>query len=102
MDEDESIYDFNIRLRDNNNNSFSMREKMSEEKLVRKILRSLLRKFHIKVEAIEEAQYLRTLKVDELIGSLKTFEVFINGRSEKKTKCIVFVSNTEEDIDQGG
>lgn len=55
MDEDESISDFNIRFRNIVNNSFSLVEKMSEEKLVRKILKFLPKKFDIKVAAIEEA-----------------------------------------------
>jgi hypothetical protein len=54
--EDKSISDFNIRLRDTANTSFTLGEKMSEEKLVRKILRSLPKKFDMKVTTIEEAQ----------------------------------------------
>lgn len=74
MDEDESISGLNFRLRDIANNSFSSGKKISEEKLDRKFLRSLPKKFDMKVTTIEEAQNLSTLKVDELIGSLKTFE----------------------------
>lgn len=81
MDEDEYASDFNIILRDIANNSFSLGEKMSEEKLVRNILKYLPKKFEMKVTSIEEAQDLSTLKVDELMGSLQTFEVSINGRS---------------------
>jgi hypothetical protein len=56
MYEDKSIFDFNIGLRDITNTSFTLGEKMSEEKLVRKILRSQPKKFDIKVTSIEEAQ----------------------------------------------
>lgn len=94
MMKDESISDFNIRLCDISNNSFSLGEKMSEEKLVRKILRYLPQKIDMKVTTIEEAQDLSTLKVDELIGSLQTFEFSINGRSQKKNKGVAFLSNT--------
>lgn len=55
----------------------------------------------MKVISIEEAQDLSTLKVDELIGSLQTFEISINGRSEKKSKGVAFVSNTQVKEDQG-
>ena len=78
MKEDELISDFNIRLRDIANTSFSLRKKMSEEKLVRKIIRSLPRKFNMKVSVIEEAQDLSNMKVDELIGYSQTFEIAIN------------------------
>jgi hypothetical protein len=40
---------------------------MSDEKLVSKILRSLPKKFDMKVCAIEEAQDIGSMKVDELI-----------------------------------
>ncbi|MCI79285.1 gag-pol polyprotein, partial [Trifolium medium] len=62
MDEYESISNFNIRLRDIANTFFALGEKMSEEKLVRKILISLSKKFDMKVTAIEEAQDLSSIK----------------------------------------
>lgn len=40
-------------------------------------------------------------KVDKLIGSLKTFEVSINVRSEKKNIGVDFEANTQEKKDQG-
>lgn len=55
----------------------------------------------MKVTSIEEAQDLSNIKVDELIGSLQTFEISINGRSEKKKKGITFISHTEEVGSQG-
>jgi hypothetical protein len=58
----ESISDCNIRLRDIANTSFALGEKMSDEKLARKILRSLPKKFDMKVTAIEEAQDLSNIK----------------------------------------
>jgi hypothetical protein len=36
------------------------------------------------------------MKVDELIGSLETFELPINERSDKKNKSIAFASNTDD------
>lgn len=75
---------------------------MSEEKFVRKILRSFPKKFDMNVTPIEEAQDFSTLKVDELIGSLRTFEVSINGRSKNKNKGVTFVSNYQESEDRDG
>ena len=40
--------------------------------------------------------------VDELIGSLQTFELGLNDGVERKTKSIAFMSNTEEDKSQEG
>src|ERR1044072_9170083 len=82
MAEYESISDFYMRVCDLANTSFALGEQISEEKLIRKILRSLPKKFAMKVTAIEEAQDISNMKVDELIGSLQTFEMATNDRTE--------------------
>jgi hypothetical protein len=83
-------------------NSFeSLGEKMPDEKLARKILRSLPKRFDMKVTAIEEAQDIATMKVEELIGSLLTYEIAINERTDKKAKSIAFVTNAEDEEAQG-
>ena len=56
MKEDESIHDFHMNILEIANTSGALGEKMSDEKLVRKILRSLPKRFDMKVTAIEEAQ----------------------------------------------
>jgi len=89
MMEDENIQDIYMNVLDLAN---SFGEKMSDEKLVRKILISQPKRFDMKVTAIEEAQDISSMKVDELIGSLQTFEL-PNGY---KKKNIAFVSNTDE------
>ena len=61
-------------------------KKYSNTKLVRKTLRSLPERFAYKVTAIEEARDVSTMKLDELIGSLQTFE--LNLKQNKKEKCI--------------
>ena len=73
---------------------------MSDEKLVRNILRSLPKRFAMKVTAIEEAQDIGSMQVDELIGSLQTFELSFNDKDDKKSKSIAFVSNTDEGDDE--
>ncbi|XP_057418346.1 uncharacterized protein LOC130712533 [Lotus japonicus] len=93
MKEEETISEFHMCVRDMANASFALGEPMTDEKLVRKILRSLPKKFDMKVTAIDEAQDISSVKVDELIGSLQTFEMSINDRSEKKNRSITFVSN---------
>jgi hypothetical protein len=63
-------------------NSFdSLGERLSDEKLVRKILRSLPKKFDMKVTAIEEAQKIASMKVEEVVGSLQTFEMNFSEKS---------------------
>ncbi|GAU37844.1 hypothetical protein TSUD_57040 [Trifolium subterraneum] len=97
MKEDESVHDFYMNVMDFANSFDDLGEKLSDEKVVRNILRSLTKKFDMKVIAMEEAQDISIMKVDELIGSLQTYESSINERLEKKNKSIAFVSNTDDE-----
>ena len=86
---------FNVFLRYIVNNSFTLGEKMSDKKLVRKILRYLPKRFDMKVFSIEEAQNISITKFDELIGSFLTFEMAINDKFERKeSKCASFKVDT--------
>jgi hypothetical protein len=93
MLEDECIQDYHLNILDIVNDFDSLGEKISDEKLVRKILRSVPKRFDMKVTAIEEAQDISSMKVDELVGSLQSFEL-ANGY---KKKSIAFASNTDEE-----
>jgi len=101
MLEDESIHDCYLNILDMANAFDTLGEKISDEKLVRKILRSLPKRFDMKVTAIEEAQDISCLKVDELIGSLQNFEISVNSKADKKGKGIAFTSNIGSDETQG-
>src|SRR4051812_15310923 len=50
----------------------------------------------MKVTAIEEAQDISNMKLDELIGSLQTFESGTCEPVERKNKSITFVTNTSD------
>ncbi|KAK2355658.1 gag-protease polyprotein [Trifolium repens] len=100
MKDDESIQDFHLSLLDIANSFEALGEKISDEKLSRKLLRSLPKRFDMKVTAIEEAHDISTMKMDELVGSLQTFEIVLNERGDKKNKSIAFVSNTDDSNDQ--
>ncbi|GAU38940.1 hypothetical protein TSUD_372690, partial [Trifolium subterraneum] len=100
MKEDESVHDFYMNVMDFANSFDDLGEKMSDEKIVRKILRSLTKKFDMKVIAMEEAQDISTMRVDELIGSLQTYESSVNERIERKNKSIALVSNTAEEDEE--
>src|ERR1044072_3499523 len=92
MTEYESIFEFHMRVHDLANTFHALAEQISEENLVRKILRSLPNNFSMKVTAIEEAQDISNMKVDELIGSLQTFEMAIDEKSERKKRRKVYLS----------
>ncbi|GAA0168039.1 hypothetical protein LIER_22850 [Lithospermum erythrorhizon] len=73
---------------------------MSNEKLVRKILRTLPKRFAHKVSIIEEAQDLTTMRVDELIGNLSTFEMSPDEGESSKNKGIVLKVASENVDDE--
>ena len=54
MLEDESVAEFNVRIRDLDNESYSLGKPMIDEDLVRKTLRALSPRFKMKITAIEE------------------------------------------------
>jgi len=101
MKDDESIQDFHMSILELANASGSLGEKMIEEKLVGKILRSLPKRFDMKVTAIEEAQHIANMKVEELIRSLQTFEMAIDDHPEKKNKGIAFLYIAFNDQTEG-
>ena len=94
MLKDETISDFNSKLFDIANEAFALGEKIPEEKLVRKALRSLPRRFPYKVTAIEEAKNVRSMKFDELMGSLCTFKMNLNENKKEKEKKHYFPSRS--------
>jgi hypothetical protein len=103
MKEDESVHEFHMTILDYANTFDALGEKLSEEKMVRKMLRSLPKKFDMKVTCIEEFRELDTIKLDDLVGSLQTFEMSVNersGSSGSKNKSIALVSNTDNEDHQ--
>ena len=74
-DEDESFDEFYAKLKDIVNSTFNLGEQIPEPKIVRKILRSFLERFHAKITAIEESKDLDFIPLIELIGNLQTYEL---------------------------
>ena len=75
MKHDESINDFHMKTLEISNASSALGEKILEDKLVRKMLKFLPKRFDMKVTAIEKVQDIDKMKVDELVGSLMTLEL---------------------------
>ena len=75
MSEDVSFDSFYGKLNEVVIGKFNLGEKMKDLKIVKKILRSLSESFPAKVTAIEESKDLDDIKVQELIGSLQTYEL---------------------------
>ena len=84
MNTNESISDMYSRFQDIVHSLISLGKEFSEEDQVRKILNSLTPEWDQKTLAIEEANDISTLKIEELIGNLMSFEVQMIGRRESK------------------
>ena len=75
MSEDESFDPFYSKLNEVAIGKFNLGEKIEDSKVVRKILQSLPESFRTKVTAIKESKDLDDIKVQELVGSLQTYEL---------------------------
>ena len=75
MKEDESFDEFYAKLKDIENSAFNLGETILEPKIVRKVLRSLLERFHAKITAIEESKDIDKIPLTELVGNLQTYEL---------------------------
>jgi phosphomevalonate kinase len=74
MLEDETFGKFYTEINDQRNSMQSLGKSVSDVKLIQKILRSLPERFKIKVTIIEESKDLDEMKIEELVGSLQTYE----------------------------
>jgi hypothetical protein len=70
MLEEETFREFYTKIRDLRNSMVSLVKQISDVKLIRKILRSLLEHFKIKVITKEESKDLEEMNIKELVGSL--------------------------------
>ena len=84
----------------------NLKEKIEDAKVVRKILRSLPKSFHAKVTAIEESKDLDKIKIEELIGSLQTYELGLPSYKSSKSLALKTItermddSSEEDDVEE--
>ena len=96
MSEDESFDSFYSKLNEVVVSKFDLGEKTEDSKIVRKILRSLPENFHAKVTAIEEGKDLDDIKVQELIGSLQTYELSLHTQRKMKSLALKTINERLE------
>ena len=75
MEEDESFDEFYAKLKDIVNSAFNLGETIPKPKIVRKVLRSLLERFHAKITVIKELKAIDKIPLTELVGNLQTYEL---------------------------
>ena len=101
MEDHENFGEFHAKLIDIVNSSFNLGEVLiSNSKVARNILRSLPKKFRAIVTTIEESKNVDSLKIDELVGSLQTFEMTL--ASPRKSKGIALNAIKEESLGSKG
>ncbi|CAM8916959.1 unnamed protein product [Rhodiola kirilowii] len=89
IQEVETIANFNTRVLNISNELFALGEPMTEETLVRKVLRSLPKRYAMKALTVKEPQDVKIMRLDELIGSLQTHEMEMNEEEQlMKVKSI--------------
>ncbi|XP_075658852.1 uncharacterized protein LOC142628690 [Castanea sativa] len=81
-------------------------EKIEDAKVVRKILRSIPQTFRAKVTAIKESKDLDDIKIQELIGSLQTYELELPSHKSSKSLALKTINERtgdsfdEEDVEK--
>jgi hypothetical protein len=98
MNEDESVEKYFLRVEELVNVMKGLGEKMEEVSLVHKILRSLPDRFNPKVSAIEELNYLKSLHIDQLLGTLIAYETRI-GKDKLASREASFKEDKNEDFE---
>ena len=105
MSEDESFDSFYSKLNEVIVSKFNLGEKTEDSKIVRKILQSLPESFRAKVTAIEESKDLDDIKVQELVGSLQTYEMSLPNQRKSKSLALKTINEklevhdlSEEDV----
>ena len=85
MEEDESFNEFYAKLKDIVNSAFNLRETIPKPKIVRKVLRPLLERFHAKITITKESKDIDKIPLTELVGNLQTYELGLTriGKSSK-------------------
>jgi hypothetical protein len=77
MKEEETVGKYFLGVEEMVNAMKALGETIGESSLVQKILRSLLDRFNPNVSAIEELNDLKTLQLDQLLGTLTAYEMRI-------------------------
>ena len=99
MEEDESFDEFYAKLKDIVNSVFNLGETIPEPKIVRKVFRSLPKRFHAKITAIEESKDIDKIPLTELVGNLQTYELGLTrmGKTGKGKSMALKAKSNETD-----
>ncbi|KAH9780838.1 hypothetical protein KPL71_008242 [Citrus sinensis] len=100
MEQNENVYSMYTRFTDIVNTLGALGKTFSNSEKVKKIIRSLPKEWRPKRTAIEKAKDLNVLPIDDLIGSLISYEEDLaaeKGHEEKKKNIALKASKRESD-----
>ena len=100
MKKDESFDEFYAKLKDIVNSAFNLGETIPEPKIMRKVLRSLLKRFHAKIIAIEESKDIDKIPLIELVGNLQTYELGLTRIGKTSKSKSMALKAKSSDIDE--
>ena len=93
MSDDECFDEFYAKLNDIVNSAYNLGEIYDQPKIVRKILRSLTEDIRLKVTTIIESKDVNSISVDELVGSLKSYELDLSKTNKSKSMALKLVDD---------
>ena len=99
MEEDETFDEFYAKLKHIVNSAFNLGECIVESKIVRKILRSVLERFHAKITAIEEVKDIDQIPLTELVGNLQTYKMGLGSLGKGGKSTNLALKGIEEEIE---
>ena len=97
MGDNESFDSFYGKLNEIVIAKLNLGENIEDAKVVRKISRSLPESFRAKVIAIEESKDLDEIKIQELIGSLQTYELGLPSYKMSKSLALKTITKRMDD-----
>ena len=95
MSDDECFDEFYAKLNDIVNSPYNLGEIYDQPKIVRKLLRSLTENFRPKVIAITESKDVDSIPIDELVGSLQSYELDLPKTNKSKLMALKLVGDVE-------
>lgn len=102
MEEGEQFINFHTKLQDIVNAMRGLGEKITDSKIVKKILRSLPKRFYPKITTSEECHDLDKIKLEELIGSIQTFELKFKPSTKNKGIALKAEETPDPDVESDG
>ena len=96
MYDDDSFDEFYAKLNDIVNSAFNSGEVYDQPKIVKKILRSLIEDFRLKVIAITERKDVDSIPIYEFVGSLQSYESDLPKTNKSKSMALKSIDDVDD------